>query len=151
MGNALFESNYLDMETNEEGENSIEDIDSIKKAKYNFYLDREFLAYSDIDEDTKHLLKQKYTIKKINLIIKHVRKYLRKKKAKKKLFKGFTYLFNQKNLLKSNNGLTSDNPKDELNINTKYKADLIKEINDEEQKNIKLLLFFILIKFRKFR
>ena len=150
MGNALCESNYLDMETNEEGENSIEDIDSIKKAKYNFYLDREFLAYSDIDEDTKHLLKQKYTIKKINLIIKHVRKYLRKKKAKKKLFKGFTYLLNQKNLLKSNNGLTSDNPKDELNINTKYKADLIKEINDEEQKNIKLMKSSVILNSENF-
>ena len=84
MGNVLCEGNYSDIETNEEGESSIEDYESIKKEKYNFYLDRNFLTHSDIDENTKHILKQKYTINKINLIIKHVKKFLKSKKVKKK-------------------------------------------------------------------
>ena len=138
MGNVLCEGNYSDIETNEEGESSIEDYESIKKEKYNFYLDRNFLTHSDIDENTKHILKQKYTINKINLIIKHVKKFLKSKKVKKKLFKGFGNFFNKKSLLKQNNRLTSENLKDEFNINGQLKSDLIKEIDEEEQKNMKL-------------
>ena len=44
MGNELLCSNYIDIETNGvEGESSINDDESPKREKYNFYLERYFL------------------------------------------------------------------------------------------------------------
>ena len=151
MGNALFQSNYIDIETNcEEGESSIIDTDSPKKEKYNFYLDRDFLSNSDLDEKTMHLIKQKYAINKINLIIKHIKKFLRKKKATKKIFKSFAFLLNKKVLSKINSAPITNNPLDELKINAKSKSDFIKEMNDDEQKKSKLLKSSIILNSENF-
>jgi len=139
MGMELFGSNYIDIETNgEEGESSINDDESAKRVKYNFYLERYFLSNSDLDEDTKNIIKQKFAINKINLIIKHVKKYLHRKKAKKKLFKNFAFLINKKVLSKSVQMLDS-NTQDDLVIKGKSKSDKINEPENNEQKNIKLM------------
>ena len=132
MGNALFESNYIDIETDgEEGESSDNEIP--QKIKYNFFLDREFLSNSDIDENVKHKLRQKYAISKINLIIKHTKKFLKKKNDKKKLYKSFAFLLKKNVLSKMNSGPLINNTKEELMLKPKSKSD-----NTNNQKKNKL-------------
>lgn len=136
MGNSLFQSNYLDIQTNDdEGESSSNDGEASKKLKYNFYLDRDFLSHSYIDEKTKYIIKQKYAISKINLIIKCVKIFLHKKKSRKKIIKNFAYLLNQNILFKS---VKSSNLENELNQNAKSDNNLIVK-NKEEQNNNKIM------------
>jgi hypothetical protein len=52
------------------------------KPKFNFYLNRSFLASSDIDEEHKYRIKQIYAIERINLIIKKTREFLYRKNRK---------------------------------------------------------------------
>ena len=138
MGNVLFQSNYLDIYTNgEDGENSTNENNTIKKIKYNFYLDREFLSNSNLDEKTENTIKQKYAINKVNLIIKHIKIYLNEKHKKKILFKNFAFLLNKKVLTKMNSAPLTDIPNEDLNIKEKSKSDNV--INNEEQKNMKLM------------
>ena len=95
MGNSLFESNYIDIDSNCEEEDN--DTDNPKREKYNFYLETDFLSNSDLDENTQHIIKQKFAINKINLIIKHVKIFLYKMRMKK----NSSLLLNKKNLSKT--------------------------------------------------
>ena len=140
MGNVLFQSNYIEIETNGEEINStINDNEAPKKIKYNFYLDRDFLYNSDLDEATQHIIKQKFAISKVNLIIKHAKKHLKRKHAKKKVFKNFAFLLNKKVLSKMNSAPINDIQNEDLNINAKSKSDVVIDANKDEQKNIKLM------------
>ena len=151
MGNALLQSNYIDFESNiEDGESSISENDSPKKEKYNFYLDRDFLSNSNLDEKTKHLIKQKYAINKVNLITKHTKIFLKKKKVKKKFLKSFAGFLNKKVFSKTNSAPINNNDKDDLNLNVKSKSDIIKEMNDDEQKNIKLMKSSVILNSENF-
>ena len=137
MGNILFDSNYIDICSNSEREeSSMNEINTPKKERYNFYLETDFLINSDLDESIKHIIRQKFAINKINLIIKHVRKFLFRKKTKKKLSKNFSFKMDGTPIINNTNN------NNELNIKSKSKTDLFTEdnnINSNEQKNMKLM------------
>ena len=137
MGNSLFESNYIDIDSNCEEEDN--DTDNPKREKYNFYLETDFLSNSDLDENTQHIIKQKFAINKINLIIKHVKIFLYKMRMKK----NSSLLLNKKNLSKTSITSLENNINTELNIKSKSKTNLFLEENNNnnnnEQKNMKLM------------
>ena len=141
---------------NEENNNSIKIIPSSrkKKAKYNFYLNKSFLFSSDLDDETKYKIKQVYALTRINFIIKKTREYLNKKYTKK------NSLENLKNLLQKNNRnnskaktqlFSSSQNNIFINLNNNnfnllkkknymtYNNIVNKEINEIEQKNLKLI------------
>ena len=135
MGNSLFDSNYIDICSNSEREEiSMNENDTPKKEIYNFYLETDFLTNSDLDESIKHIIRKKFAINKINLIIKHVRKFLYRKKMKKKLSQNFSFKMDGIPMINNTNN--------ELNLKSKSKTDLFIEdnnINNNEQKNMKLM------------
>ena len=135
MGNSLFDSNYIDICSNSEREEiSMNENDTPKKEIYNFYLETDFLTSSDLDESIKHIIRKKFAINKINLIIKHVRKFLYRKKMKKKLSQNFSFKIDGTPIINNTNN--------ELNLKSKSKTDLFIEdnnINNNEQKNMKLM------------
>ena len=154
MGNALFQSNYIDYEGNSTNNSFEESVVLPKKIKYNFYLDREFLSNSDLDEETKHILKQKFSINKINLIIKHTKKFLKRKKAQQKLIKTFSHFLKKNNILsKANN----ENINTNIIINSKTEKDLIaynkllsQNFDENEQNKINLMKSSLIINSEKF-
>ena len=154
MGNALFQSNYIDYEGNSTNNSFEESVVLPKKIKYNFYLDREFLSNSDLDEETKHILKQKFSINKINLIIKHTKKFLKRKKAQQKLIKTFSHFLKENNILsKANN----ENINTNIIINSKTEKDLIaynkllsQNFDENEQNKINLMKSSLIINSEKF-
>ena len=151
--------NYFINNEEENENNQNEEIDSSsiklqepepkKKRRYNFYLNKPFLVSSEIEEETKYKIKQIYAINRINFIIKKTREFLNKKYQKKNSVE------NLKNLLLKNPKMTkfktspliqSDNDNNDQNIAPKIKKNIFsynnivnKEINESEQKNIKLI------------
>ena len=133
MGNLLFGSNYINLDENdEEEESSMNDNDTPKKEKYNFYLETDFLSNSDLDESIKHIIRQKFAINKINLIIKHVKQFLHKKITKKNLIKNFSFKID-------GTSIDNNNTNNELNLKSKSKKDLFIEDNNNEPNNMKLM------------
>ena len=167
MGSGLFDSNYIEEEEKEdnflssaeeeENDNSqSEDNNSevefkrpFKKPKYNFYLNKSFLSSSSLKEDDKYKIKQMYAIKRINFIIKITRDFLDRKYHRKNSIE------DQKDVLRKNPTFSNLKSKTALNtynyenneiekISTKknlfsYNNIVNKEINENEQKNIKLI------------
>ena len=133
MGNLLFGSNYINLDENdEEEESSMNDNNTPKKEKYNFYLETDFLSNSDLDESIKHIIRQKFAINKINLIIKHVKRFLHKKITKKNLIKNFSFNID-------GTSIVNNNANNELNLKSKSKKDLFIEDNNIEPNNMKLM------------
>ena len=151
---------------NNEGENDINNLNedsnnSIKKNppqpkkkhKYNFYLNKSFLYTSDLEEETKYRIKQIYAIKRINLLIKITKDYLNRKNAKKNSLEDLKVLLlkNNQSLSKAkshpvlpknniNSAKTLNKSKSNFNKNLfSYNNIVNKEINDIEQKNIRLI------------
>lgn len=151
------ESNFLNNEDEEEEEeNQYEDNDNFLKSKpnknkpkFNFYLDKSFLASSEIDEDYKYKIKQIYAIKRINLIIKKTREFLDRKNRKNSLEElKISLKKNQTFQTTKSKQLNTFNSKEELNVfqMSSAKKNLVsynnivnKEINDKEQTNIRLV------------
>ena len=124
---------------------------SQNKPRYNFYLNKSFLAAADIEEDKKYKLKQIYAIKRINFIIKKTKEFLYKKKKKKNsieelkisLKKNQTFQTTKSKPMSFNTSNTND-----LNIYPSsiakknlfsYNNIINKEINEKEQNNIRLV------------
>ena len=150
------ESNFLNNEEEEEDDdNQYEDNDNFlkskptkKKPRFNFYLDKSFLASSDIDEYHKYRIKQIYAIKRINLIIKKTREFLDRKNRKNSIEELKISLKKNQTFQTTNKQLNSFNSKEDLNAfqmsSTKknivsYNNIINKEINEKEQNNIKLV------------
>lgn len=174
MGSGLFNSNYIELENyeeeeehenyflnneeeeendnnqNEENNNDIESEIQNKKPKYNFYLNKSFLASSEIEEDDKYKLKQIFAIKRINLIIKKTREFLDRKYQRKSSLEDLKFLLKKnptfskaksKTIFLNSNNYDLNNVE---NLTTKknlfsYNNIVNKEINENEQKNIKLI------------
>ena len=124
-----------------------------KKSKYNFYLNQTFLHSSKLEEETKYKIKQIFAINRINLIIRKTKEFLNKKNNKKNSLEEFKALLIKNNqpiskaksqpILPSNN-LINAKTLNIPNLNIKknmfsYNNIVNKEINEIEQKNIKLL------------
>lgn len=130
----------------EENNNDIQLKRLKKKAKYNFYLNKTFLSSSELDEENQYKIKQIYAINRINLIIKKIREYLNRQFQKKNSVE------NLKILLKKNQTFSKAKSQPLCHNNTNvipkltFKKNLFsyntlvnKEINENEQKNIKLI------------
>jgi hypothetical protein len=161
------EDNFLSSAEEEENDNSqSEDNNSevefkrpFKKPKYNFYLNKSFLSSSSLKEDDKYKIKQMYAIKRINFIIKITRDFLDRKYHRKNSIE------DQKDVLRKNPTFSNLKSKTALNtynyenneiekISTKknlfsYNNIVNKEINENEQKNIKLIRHTIYTSSRK--
>ena len=158
--NILNEEEEEEENENSENEDDNNELETKKpKAKYNFYLNKSCLASSTIQEEDKYKIKQMYAIKRINFIIKKTREFLDKNYNKK------NSLEDPKDILRKNPTFSNLKSKAILNTNnyelndidklsTKknlfaYNNIINKEINDNEQKNIKLIRHTIYTSSRK--
>ena len=131
-----------------EDNNENQKLKSKKKAKYNFYLNKSFLSSTEVDEESKYKIRQIYTINRINYIRKKTKEYLNKLFQKKNSVENLKILLKKNQTFSKGNSQLNNNRNNDSNDFPKltfkknlfsYNTIINKEINENEQKNIKLI------------